>query len=137
MSYYEIVLEQLKIDEGIRNKPYRDTVGKLTIGCGRNLDDVGVSDDEIELMLTNDIASAEDTARRLVLNFDSLSDERKAVVINLAFNLGYTKFSQFHNTLRAIGEERWDDAADGLQNSLWATQVGARATRLIQKMRDG
>lgn len=38
--------EELIRDEGLRLKPYRDTVGKLTIGVGRNLDDVGITKDE-------------------------------------------------------------------------------------------
>ena len=33
---------QLKAHDGLRLKPYRDSVGKLTVGVGRNLDDVGL-----------------------------------------------------------------------------------------------
>ena len=43
--------EQLMIDEGFRSKPYSDTVGKLTIGYGRNLDDVGITRNEAFQML--------------------------------------------------------------------------------------
>lgn len=137
MTYLDIARAQLPIDEGTRKKPYRDTVGKLTIGVGRNLDDVGLNADEIALMLENDIAEAERTARTLVPSFDDLSDARKAVVINMAFNLGMTKLAKFVNTLRAIDEGRFGAAADGMLNSLWARQVGDRAQRLAKQMRDG
>ena len=43
------VIEQLKLDEGVKLKPYRDTAGKLTIGVGRNLDDAGISPTEADL----------------------------------------------------------------------------------------
>lgn len=47
--------KELRNDEGVRFKPYRDTVGKLTIGVGRNLDDRGISPGEADYLLANDI----------------------------------------------------------------------------------
>jgi len=137
MTYLEILHAQLRIDEGVRSSPYTDSVGKLTIGVGRNLTDVGVSGDEIELMLDNDITSAEKSARKLLPNFDALSDARKAVVVNMAFNLGEYTFSTFQNTLRNIRDGRWEDAATSMLQSKWSTQVGARAQRLADSMRQG
>ena len=137
MSYLDILRPQLKTDEGYRTKPYEDTVGKLTIGVGRNLDDVGLHADEIDLMLTNDMAAAEKTARVLIPSFDSLSDARKAVVINMAFNLGQAKLGAFTNTLSAINEGRYGAAADEMLKSRWAVQVGQRAERLAELMRNG
>ena len=137
MSYRDILRAQLKIDEGVRTHAYRDTVGKLTIGCGRNLDDIGVNAGEIELMLDNDITRAEAGAYRLVPGFEGLSNARKAVVVNLVFNMGERTFGTFTNTLAAINSGRWDDAADGMAASKWASQVGPRATRLIAAMRQG
>lgn len=130
----DILRAQLRVDEGVSRFPYVDSVGKVSIGVGRNLDDNGLSDDEIELMLENDINDAEADARALLPNFDQLSDARKAVVCNMAFNLGRYKLSQFANTLRAIKEERWADAAEGMRRSRWAQQVGARAERLATIM---
>ncbi|MFD2234837.1 glycoside hydrolase family protein, partial [Phaeospirillum tilakii] len=43
-------------DESLRLKPYRCPAGKLTIGIGRNLDDVGISREEAETLLDHDIA---------------------------------------------------------------------------------
>ena len=58
MRYRDIARAQIVIDEGKRNKPYRDTVGKLSIGVGRNLDDKGLSDGEIAILLEHDINDA-------------------------------------------------------------------------------
>jgi len=134
-DYRDILYDQLPRDEGVRHMPYVDTAGKTSIGIGRNLTDVGVHDDEIEMMLDNDISAAEMAARSLLDNFDALSDVRKAVVVNMAFNLGYQKLAEFAHTLKAIRESRWDDAADGMNASLWAREVGARALRLSAMMR--
>jgi lysozyme len=135
VTYLDILQQQLPMDEGRRPMAYRDTVGALTIGVGRNLSSVGLHDDEIDLLLANDIRDAEKAARALLSNFDDLSDVRKAVVVNMAFNLGFTRFSMFIGTLRAIRDGRWDDAAAGMLDSAWANEVGVRATRLAQMMR--
>ena len=136
MSWQDILHAQLGTDEGYRKMPYTDSVGKLTIGVGRNLTDVGLHDDEIALLLTNDMAAAESVARSLLFVFDNLSDFRKAVVCNMAFNLG-SKLGDFHDMLTAIRASQWDKAADAMLDSVWAKQVGARATRLAEQMRAG
>ena len=128
--------EQLIRDEGIRLKPYKDSVGKLTIGVGRNLDDVGISQDEATLMLSNDIAAA---TRRIQMTLPwaaSLDMVRFNVLVNMSFNLGYGLF-QFKQTLAAIEVGNWSAAAVGMLSSKWAMQVGARATRLAEQMRTG
>ena len=137
MSYLDILRPQLEEDEGVRHHPYRDSKGYLTIGCWRNLDSVGISDDEVDFLLNNDIADAESDARKLVPTFDALSDARKAVVVNMSFNMGFDTFSKFHNTLAAINDGRFYDAAVGMLASAWATQVGDRAQRLAKAMREG
>ena len=137
MNYTDILHAQLRIDEGVRFKPYTDSVGKTTIGIGRNLTDIGINRGEMALMFDNDLASAEHTARLLVPNFETLTDARKAVVVNMAFNMGFNALSTFVNTLKAIEEGRWVDAEHGMLASKWATQVKGRAGRLADMMRSG
>lgn len=136
MRFRDILRKQLRIDEGIRTHPYKDTTGHLTIGIGRNLDAVGLRPDEIELCLENDIKAAETLARTLLPKFDELTEVRKAVVCNMAFNLGW-KFADFKNTLKAITEGRYHDAALGMERSLWFRQTKDRAVRLVKQMREG
>ena len=45
------LIEDIKYEEGYRQFPYRCTEGKLTIGYGFNLDDVGLSRQECDLIL--------------------------------------------------------------------------------------
>ena len=60
----ELTLDLIR-DEGSSLVPYTDTVGKLTIGVGRNLTDVGISNSEMELMLMNDIENVLDECQNL------------------------------------------------------------------------
>lgn len=132
--------EHLYVSEDKVPHAYQDSLGYWTIGVGRLIDKRkggGLSDDEIEYLLSNDMKRAEITARKLVKNFDSLSDNRKVVILDLAFNLGETKLAKFVNTLKAVNEGRWEDAAKGLEDSLWYKQVGNRSKKLVKLMRQG
>src|ERR1051326_6502744 len=129
--------DQLIRDEGIRLRPYKDTAGKLTIGVGRNLDDVGISNAEAFYLLDNDIAKAQQNLRARLPWLASLDYSRQCVLFNMCFNLGVDKLMEFHNTLDAIADGRYGDAADDILESKWATQVGPRAQRLANQMRTG
>jgi len=128
---------QLSTDEGRKPRIYTDTVGKVTGGVGRNLTDNGFSQDEIDLMLSNDIVKATSTARSLVPGFDQLSDVRQEVLVNMAFNMGYQRLSGFKMMLAAVSASNWDEAAAQMLSSKWANQVGPRAKRLANAMQTG
>ena len=131
-----LLIRQLKRHEGRRLRPYRDTVGKLTIGYGRNLEDVGISKDEAEIMLGNDI----DTVERLLAGvdgYDKLNAERQTVVANMAFNIGLMRLQGFRRMWAAIRRSDYDSAAFEMLDSKYARQVGARAVELAEIMRTG
>ena len=123
--------------EGLRRKPYRDTVGKLTIGVGRNLDDVGITRDEALILLDHDIAKVRRDVKRTFGWFPRLNPVRQNVVLNMVFNLGLSRFRRFRKAIAAIKDKRWDDAAREMLNSKWAKQVKGRATELARMMRRG
>ena len=131
------LIAQLSIDEGRRNKVYKDTVGKLTVGVGRNISDRAFSDDEIDLMLSNDIAIVEKELDRKLPWWRQMNDARQNVLANMAFNMGVPTLESFVNTLKAMQEARYVDAAAGMLKSRWAAQVGNRAVRLATVMRTG
>jgi lysozyme len=124
-------------DEDCKLKPYRDPVGKLTIGIGRNLDDVGISREEAEHLLHNDIAEVILDLDRALPWWRSLDEVRQRVLANMAFNMGIVKLGTFKNTLRFIQAGRYLEAAQAMLDSKWARQVGPRAERLAVMMRDG
>lgn len=128
--------DQLKRDEGVRLHVYVDTVGKSTIGIGRNLIDVGISQDEAELMLKNDIVKVRAQCDQLSW-FNTMDYPRQAAIMNMCFNLGYAGLLHFTHMLSALQNRDWETAAAEMMNSAWAKQVGDRATRLAQQIRTG
>jgi lysozyme len=131
------IIEQLKRDEGVRNFPYTDTVGKLTIGVGHNLTDKGISDNAVNFLLQEDIAEVTNQLQSRLPYFEQLDSIRQSVLINMAFNLGFGGLEKFSAMLQYVAQGDWNDAAIEMLDSLWAKQVGARATRLATQMRTG
>ena len=125
----------LEQHEGRRTHPYRDQVGKLTIGVGRNLDDRGLSADEIDLLLANDIAIARAGCRALFPAFDGFNSKRKAGLISMAFNLGQTRLAGFRRMRAAINDGNWIGASNEALDSYWALQVGHRAQEIAALLR--
>ena len=121
--------ELLILNEGLQLKPYLDSVGKLTIGVGRNLTDKGISKDEAIFLLQNDIQQAERDVRKVFINFSDYNENVKLVLIDMMFNLGLPKFLTFKKFIKAIKENNFKRAAEEMMNSKWAKQVKERAKR--------
>ena len=129
--------KQLQQDEGLRLKPYKDTVGKLTIGYGRNLDDEGITQYEAEQLLQHDVDGVRIALATNLPWTHDLDDARHGVLANMAFNMGIHGLMEFHQMLAAAQAGDYDKAADEMENSAWYSQVGARAHRLATQMRSG
>ena len=125
--------------EGCRLKPYKCPAGKLTIGYGRNLDDVGISQAEADMMFERDFAKAEadvsDICKEFGINVDDLIEQRFYVLTDMCFNLGKGGLKKFKKLFSALKKGLYDDAANAMLDSLWAKQVGNRATKLAVLMR--
>lgn len=130
------LFEQLRAHEGWERFPYVDTVGKVTIGCGRNLTDKGLSDDEIEYLLANDLRECRADLETFPW-FHDLDEPRKDVLMNMRFNLGAAGLRKFRNTLRMVESGDYEGAALGMLHSKWASQVKGRAVELAAQMRTG
>lgn len=131
------LVEMVKRHEGLRLMPYRCTAGKLTIGYGRNLEDNGISQDEAEMLLTNDLYRTHFYLSRIVPNPRDLGKNRYYALMDMLFNLGTSRFLGFKKMLTAIKGGDFGLAADEMLDSKWARQVGSRAVELAQMMRDG
>lgn len=131
-----IAIQLTKKHEGMRLKPYLCTEGKTTIGYGRNLDDNGITESEAELLLEHDIQRAQQDAEQFAF-FKALNETRQAVIIDMLFNLGVSRFRQFEKMLAALEKHDYAAAADEMLDSKWAKQVGVRAKNLNQLMISG
>lgn len=120
-----------------RLMPYNCPGGWLTIGYGRNIESVGISQAEAEILLVNDISAAIELCHRMFSVFYSLDDVRQEVLVNMMFNMGYSTFSGFKKFKAAIEAKNWQKAAYEMENSRWYKQVGKRAYELKMAMLTG
>lgn len=127
----------LERDEGIRLKPYRDTVGVLTIGIGRNLEGNGITREEALYLLDNDIVRVCRLLDAALPWWRTLDDVRARAVANMAFQLGVHGLMGFRKMLGALQQGFWQAAAEEALDSTWAKQTPARAHRIAEMLRNG
>ena len=136
MDNVDKLIEQIKRHEGVELMPYRDTEGLMTIGVGRNIEHNGIRMVEADFMLMNDIKDCMEEAQTYHW-YEGLSATRKAVIINMLFNLGKPRFDKFVKFQAALAEGLYDKASTEMLDSRWAKQVGKRAVELsIQMQKD-
>lgn len=131
----ENIIKIVKKHEGFRAKPYKDTVGKLTIGYGHNLDDNGLSENICELILLEDLNVSLTDCMSLYPKFTSFSRDAHAALISMAFNLGRPKLSKFVKMNTAINAGDFTAAADHAMDSKWARQLPNRSKELSELLR--
>lgn len=137
-AHRERIRQYLIVSEGLRLKPYTDTVGKLSIGIGRNLTDVGISALEAYDMLNHDLDKA---IVAIVGRYSWVADQdpvRQAVLVELQFNMGSRGLGTFVNTLAAFQRRDYPAVAAGLRASKWFRQVQkSRSDRILKMVETG
>jgi len=124
-------------DEGLKLMPYKDTVGKITIGYGRNLSDRGISVNEAEFMLENDIKIAISDAKRIMGDkWKELPLNVKLVLVDMAFNMGLSRLRKFKRFIQALKKGDYITAKKEILDSRWAHQVGDRAIELAKMIEE-
>ena len=134
------LLETLKRHEGVRYYVYRDHLGYETIGVGRCINravGLGLSPDEVEYLLINDVQRCIEELDGAFEWFKDLDEVRREAMINLCFNLGLTKLRKFVNALAAMKQRNYNKAAAEFLNSKWANQVGERSREVAHMIRTG
>ena len=137
--------EQLKIDEGVKYEIYKDHLGYDTFGIGHLVvkedaefgQTVGtkVSEDRVNEVFEKDVQKMIKEAKILFPNFDSLPEEAQQVIVNMTFNMGRPRLSNFKKFISYINESKWEEASKEMLNSAWAKQVGKRAQRLSDRIK--
>ena len=126
--------KQLVIHEGLRLKPYRCSSNKLTIGIGRNIEDVGITEEEAMVLLSNDIDRAYNECYANFTWFSGLSELQQEAMVNLIFNMGMSTFKKFKKTIQHMENGDYELAAAELLNSRYARQVGQRAIEVANQL---
>lgn len=152
----EALEAELIRDEGEKLKAYLDTRKKWTIGIGHNLTDCGtapltrtlldvlsngINQTECDQLFACDIERTEKDLDARLQWWRALDPVRQRVLLNMCFNMGIGNAQHgllsFARTLETIHQGEYSQAAIIMLKSEWATEVGIRAQRLADMMRDG
>ena len=131
------MIEQLVDHEGLELHPYEDSLGILTIGVGRNLEERGISEDEAFYLLGNDIEIIWDELIKQHPIVEDLDDQRQMILLDMAFNMGVPRLGKFKKMWAAIENGDMIEASKQALDSRWADQVGRRAERLAERLPSG
>lgn len=151
-------IEKLIAHEGLRLEVYQDSLGIDTVGIGRNLEDRGITKDELDWMdypsidyvysdgiseadamylATNDVEIVEEELVRAHPCVDKLDAVRQLVLMDMAFNMGVPRLCKFKKMWEAVHNEDFSTAAKEMLDSRWANQVKSRSTKLANAMHNG
>lgn len=130
------LINWIKRCEKYEKHPYLDSVRVLTIGYGRNLDDIGISEEEANYLLLNDINKTKKELSKFDW-FEYQPDGVKKALINMCFNLGITRFSGFKKMISALESKDYRLAAMEALDSKWALQVGKRSRDIANMIKEG
>ena len=154
----EHFINKLIEHEGLVLEVYQDSLGIDTIGIGRNLEDRGISKEELDYLdipnmeVVYEHGITEKDARYLALNdieivekelckahpcVEELDEVRQLVLMDMAFNMGVPRLKKFVKMWNAIHEGLFDIASTEMLDSRWADQVGRRAIILSNAMKEG
>lgn len=120
--------ELIKKHEGFRRFPFRCTAGKLSIGYSRNLDDVGITEEEADYLLEMDLDRHSEELDKVITW--AVPNDVYAVLMDMHYNLGHSRFMTFRKMLAALKKHDYKTAAKEMLNSKWAQQVPNRAQEL-------
>ena len=144
---YDKLKAQLAVDEGTRRNRYKDSRGFWTIGRGHNIEadphypytvaDEPLTDAQIDSLETRDVGNAVAALDEYANWWRAMEEPRQRVLANMCFNMGWTKLSEFVNTLKAMHFADYVAAAAGMRASKWYGQVGARGEHLAKVMETG
>lgn len=137
MDIEDDLAADLKDDEGNKTHPYTDSVGITTIGVGRNLEDNGLRQSEIDFMLKNDIDGVFSDLNSNLPWWSNMDRVRQLVLANMCFNLGIETLLEFKNTLHEMQNGNYAAAASSMRLSKWFRQVKSRGERLADEMETG
>ena len=141
----EDVKAMIKRHEGVRNRPYKDSLGLWTVGVGHLIGDGKslppeydrtFSDDEINSMFEEDYA-AHKAAAEQIPGFNNLNQTGQGALTDLTFNMGGKWYKRWPKFTKNISEGNTEEAAKSLEDSKWYGQVGNRAPEIVSMIRAG
>ena len=135
------LLQSVKQHEGYRNKVYKDTLGKRTVGVGHLCvedfweDNKEYPEEMLMNILKDDLKNAIQGSERLLKDCLVLDSLAREIIIEMVFQLGETGVSKFRNMLKALKVPDYQTASIEMLDSKWAKQTPNRAKAMSDHMR--
>tara|TARA_R110002020_G_scaffold43261_6_gene126001 strand:- start:279 stop:713 length:435 start_codon:yes stop_codon:yes gene_type:complete len=137
----EKLSEEIKQEEGFRNKVYKDSLGFATIGYGHLIkpdeffDPKKVySNKELDKIFEYDLNIALNDARLLCSGME-LKDEAVEIITAMCFQLGKPRVKKFKKMFEALRNKEYVSAGFEMEDSLWCRQTPQRVYRMSEKMK--
>ena len=99
--------------------------------------DRGLSEEEAEYLLLNDIKEALFALAEKFPWFVHMTQRRQYALANMYHNIGLPRLLGFRKMLQALESKDYETAAVEALDSKWAKQVGKRADEIAQMIKDG
>ena len=143
------IISLLNYEEGFSAKPYYCSAGYPTIATGKRIGPKGAPLSNYQFTASKQLAAVwlseelqqkvadMSTHANITAAMAACNDARKSILISMAYQMGADGLAKFTNTLKAVAEQRWNDAANGMLNSSWAKQTPNRAKRHAKQMLTG
>ena len=132
------IVASLRREEGFRSHAYKDHLGYVTVGIGRCIEEgvgSGLSLEEAEYLLMNDVRRCIGELGKALPWASSLDNQRKEVLVELAFQMGLPNLMKFKRMLAALKDGEFEKAAAELLDSKYAGQTPARSERYAKRIR--
>ena len=141
----EQLRDTLKVDEGVKYEIYNDHLGYPTFGIGHLIVEsdneygqpvgTGIHVDRVNEAFDKDVSVMVDEAKKLFPDLEDLPEEAQQVIVNMTFNMGRPRLSQFKKFIAGVNAGDWEKAAIEMMDTRWAKQVGSRAERLRDRIK--
>jgi GH24 family phage-related lysozyme (muramidase) len=125
--------------EGMKDKPYKDSLGLWTIGVGHLIGDGKTlppeynrtfTQAEIMKMFDDDFDHHAKAAEKIP-GYSKANQGGQGALIDLTFNMGPSWYKKWPSFCKKLAEGDFKGAADELASSKWAQQVKSRAQTVI------
>lgn len=109
--------------EAVRAFPYFDIYGNISIGIGHNLSANPLSAQQIDDFFNSDIDYHYEHLKESFPWFLDLNQSRQAILVYMAFNLGWKRFLGFKKMIKKLEENDFEGAAQEVLTSVYNTQL--------------
>jgi len=137
--------DMIKKHEGVRTRPYKDSLGLWTVGVGHLIGDGKTlppeynrefSIDEVNNIFDKDFEHHQKAAEKIP-GYNKLNDTGKGALIDLTFNMGPAWYKKWPNFTKQLEAGNVEGAASSLESSKWYGQVGRRGPTIVSMIRQG